>query len=659
METGPVLGAEGLPGTSAGFQGAPNPLGATPLPPGGACAGLASTQDIRQNAIGVPPSAVWYHQRHPGQMQMPLFVPSLPVMPVQQLMPLAPALHPQPAGMHAIPQGATHAAPGGLQLPYGIAMGAGGRPGCGASLQMSVPGGPAAVASAQPPYGHLPAALAIAPAGGARPKGQPAVAPFRPSPFAAGLSEQQLVMAAGGGAMCHGGVVDAPPTAIDPMLAPYVHPAATASDASGVAELHAAALPHGELNGAGVNSSGWLDSLAWAGQVVLQGGPNVLQGGPKPLTAHPGHIHVRVQPMGRGGRGMPSSAPRRTEVPAIRLRKGTEFIQQTGRRPTRKSSDPVEKSLGIWLHRFTCNDDGVKDRAQAALSAEEFSSMVALIENSPDAKQVSDRAIALSNIEQIAERAAALNALPLRGDASGCGRKLHNIRQGRLGPSMRDEALAIVRRVVGNSPQNANVRAPQSCCPPCPPAPRISSSFGSRLVSRRAPAPQVLKHLEASIEQSVARHTEAQSLSIGRANKRSISLASGEHEGLQDSPNTCQRLADSPLIAISGEGSPGAEDGLVPCVVASATHTSLSYATQRDVEGLAISPAHGVASVNGSMPSEVPEYAPSLLLHLDAVDQSTAIPATRDADATACAPDETVSTIASSAMDDNALGHYD
>jgi hypothetical protein len=556
-------------------------------------------------------------------MQMPLFVPSLPVMPVQQLMPLAPALHPQPAGMHAIPQGATHAAPGGLQLPYGIAMGAGGRPGCGASLQMSVPGGPAAVASAQPPYGHLPAALAIAPAGGARPKGQPAVAPFRPSPFAAGLSEQQLVMAAGGGAMCHGGVVDAPPTAIDPMLAPYVHPAATASDASGVAELHAAALPHGELNGAGVNSSGWLDSLAWAGQVVLQGGPNVLQGGPKPLTAHPGHIHVRVQPMGRGGRGMPSSAPRRTEVPAIRLRKVTEFIQQTGRRPTRKSSDPVEKSLGIWLHRFTCNDDGVKDRAQAALSAEEFSSMVALIENSPDAKQVSDRAIALSNIEQIAERAAALNALPLRGDASGCGRKLHNIRQGRLGPSMRDEALAIVRRVVGNSPQNANV----------------------------------LKHLEASIEQSVARHTEAQSLSIGRANKRSISLASGEHEGLQDSPNTCQRLADSPLIAISGEGSPGAEDGLVPCVVASATHTSLSYATQRDVEGLAISPAHGVASVNGSMPSEVPEYAPSLLLHLDAVDQS--IPATRDADATACAPDETVSTIASSAMDDNALGHYD
>ena len=178
-------------------------------------------------------------------------------------------------------------------------------------------------------------------------------------------------------------------------------------------------------------------------------------------------------------------------------------------------------------------------------------------------------------------------------------------------------------------------------------------------MSRRAPAPQVLKHLEASIEQSVARHTEAQSLSIGRANKRSISLASGEHEGLQDSPNTCQRLADSPLIAISGEGSPGAEDGLVPCVVASATHTSLSYATQRDVEGLAISPAHGVASVNGSMPSEVPEYAPSLLLHLDAVDQSTAIPATRDADATACAPDETVSTIASSAMDDNALGHYD
>ena len=194
------------------------------------------------------------------------------------------------------------------------------------------------------------------------------------------------------------------------------------------------------------------------------------------------------------------------------------------------------------------------------------------------------------------------------------------------------------------------------------------------------PRVQVLKHLEASIEQSVARHTEAQNLSIGRANKRSLSLASGEHEGLQgSSPNTSQRLGDSPSIAPSGEpGSPGGDgsaDGLVPCVVASSTHlsTSLSYATKRDVEGLALLPAHGLASAGDSTPSEapvfvesspaaVPEYAPSLLLAtpypLEAVDQSNSIPATRDADATACAPDETVSTIASNAMDDNALGHY-
>ena len=201
--------------------------------------------------------------------------------------------------------------------------------------------------------------------------------------------------------------------------------------------------------------------------------------------------------------------------------------------------------------------------------------MVALIENSPDAKQVSDRAIALSNIEQIAERAAALNALPLRGDASGCGRKLHNIRQGRLGPSMRDEALAIVRRVVGNSPQNANVRARALRArlppfllpsPPSRPSHLLFFFLGARLVSRRAPAPQVLKHLEASIEQSVARHTEAQNLSIGRANKRSLSLASGEHERLQgSSPNTSQRLGDSPSIAPSGEpGSPGG-DGSGDC----------------------------------------------------------------------------------------------
>ena len=183
-----------------------------------------------------------------------------------------------------------------------------------------------------------------------------------------------------------------------------------------------------------------------------------------------------------------SGGPRRTEVPAMRLRKVIEFIQRSGRRPTRKSTDPTEKSLGIWLHRFTCNDDGVKDRAQGSLSPEEFTTMVRMIEQAPDAKQVSDRQIALANIEAIAERASLLNALPLRGDPSGCGRKLHNIRQGRLGPGMRDEALAIVRRVIGNAPEKANV----------------------------------LQHLEASIEQSVARHTEAaasNTLSRGKAKR--------------------------------------------------------------------------------------------------------------------------------------------
>ena len=172
----------------------------------------------------------------------------------------------------------------------------------------------------------------------------------------------------------------------------------------------------------------------------------------------------------------------------MRLRKVIEFIQRSGRRPTRKSTDPTEKSLGIWLHRFTCNDDGVKDRAQGSLSPEEFTTMVRMIEQAPDAKQVSDRQIALANIEAIAERASLLNALPLRGDPSGCGRKLHNIRQGRLGPGMRDEALAIVRRVIGNAPEKANV----------------------------------LQHLEASIEQSVARHTEAaasNTLSRGKAKR--------------------------------------------------------------------------------------------------------------------------------------------
>lgn len=41
--------------------------------------------------------------------------------------------------------------------------------------------------------------------------------------------------------------------------------------------------------------------------------------------------------------------------------------------------------------------------------------------------------------------------MPLRDDPSGCGKKLHNLRQGRLSPDVRDAALAAVRSVVGNS----------------------------------------------------------------------------------------------------------------------------------------------------------------------------------------------------------------
>jgi hypothetical protein len=101
--------------------------------------------------------------------------------------------------------------------------------------------------------------------------------------------------------------------------------------------------------------------------------------------------------------------------------------------------------------------------------------------------QMSDRQVALNNIEAIAERAAILNALPLRGDASGCGRKLHNIRQGRLAPQMKEAALAIVRRVVGTAPEKA----------------------------------MVLSCLETCIEQSVQRHIEvAQSTALSRINNK-------------------------------------------------------------------------------------------------------------------------------------------
>jgi len=139
-------------------------------------------------------------------------------------------------------------------------------------------------------------------------------------------------------------------------------------------------------------------------------------------------------------------------------------VPRTGRRPTRKAKDQAEKSLGIWLHRFTCNDDGVRTRAQASLDADEFQQLIQTIIEAPDSKQMSDRQVALSNIEAIAERAAVLNALPLRNDPSGCGRKLHNIRQGRLPPNMKEAALAIVHCVLGTAPEKASVLACLETC---------------------------------------------------------------------------------------------------------------------------------------------------------------------------------------------------
>jgi len=187
----------------------------------------------------------------------------------------------------------------------------------------------------------------------------------------------------------------------------------------------------------------WLASLALAGEVIQNDSPN-------------------------------PPRPRKTEMPAVRLRKVLAFIQEKGRRPTRKSRDSAEKTLGVWLHRFICNDDGVRDRAQKAMPPHEFDFITQAIASAPDAKQVTDKQVALSNVEAIAQRALSLQAVPLRGDASGCGKKLHNIRQGRLGPGLRDAALAIVRRILGSDSNCAGV----------------------------------LAHLEASIELSSARQAE-------------------------------------------------------------------------------------------------------------------------------------------------------
>ena len=63
------------------------------------------------------------------------------------------------------------------------------------------------------------------------------------------------------------------------------------------------------------------------------------------------------------------------------------FIEANGRRPTRKSKDPEEKTLGIWLHRFTCNDDRVKDRVRASMDETEFNQLLTSVEGSLDAKQ--------------------------------------------------------------------------------------------------------------------------------------------------------------------------------------------------------------------------------------------------------------------------------
>lgn len=200
-------------------------------------------------------------------------------------------------------------------------------------------------------------------------------------------------------------------------------PASVAGPSLATAGQCAASLSHAlDIESAGGASQYGLASLAWAGSVLQGDGiPNSLgpTGASADLTERPLLYAEERQP----------PKLRKTEVPAARLRKVLAFIQRVGRRPTRKSRDPAEKTLGTWLHRFICNDDGVKDRASAALPQPEFDFIMRAIETAPDAKQVADKAIALANIEAIAERALQLRAVPLRGDVSGCGKKLHNIRQ--------------------------------------------------------------------------------------------------------------------------------------------------------------------------------------------------------------------------------------
>ena len=216
----------------------------------------------------------------------------------------------------------------------------------------------------------------------------------------------------------------------------------------------------------------------------------------------------------------------------------------------------------------------MRDRAQAALPADEFAAMVTIIEKALDSKQASDRAIALSNIESIAERAAALNALPLRGDVSGCGRKLHNIRQGRLGPSMRDEALAIVRRVVGTAPERA----------------------------------AVLQHLEASIEQSVARHTDAQNNAIARPGKRLLS-----------SMNPALPLGSNMIPGQQHGGGVGAEAEEVEAAAAHAQHNGAAMPVD-PATGLPYGAAQAVPYPNGQWPAQAhgahhPPIEPAALLY--------------------------------------------
>ena len=58
--------------------------------------------------------------------------------------------------------------------------------------------------------------------------------------------------------------------------------------------------------------------------------------------------------------------------------------------------------------------------------------------------------VAIENIEAIALRARELRCVPQRDDPSGLGKKLHNLRMGRLAPRLREQALAVVRRILGD-----------------------------------------------------------------------------------------------------------------------------------------------------------------------------------------------------------------